>query len=102
LTLLTSIRPLFARVEDSSWSQPKAPGPSAAAAAVAALLERRGRTIMLDDPAMRDAVRDLIQEQPQNRPAEKIPKGELGQGVWEVFHAPHFHTLATGTRSCFT
>lgn len=82
----------------SSWSPPS---PSPAAARVAELLEDRGRSIMLDDPDMRAAVRTLMLEEPQSRPAEKIPKGELGQGVWEVFHAPHFQALATALGARF-
>lgn len=82
----------------SAWSPPS---PSPAAVRVAELLDARGRSIMLDDPDMRAAVRTLMLEQPQSRPAEKIPKGELGQGVWEVFHAPHFQALATALGARF-
>lgn len=40
----------------------------------------------------------IVEQEPQERPAERSSKGELGQGVWEVFHAPHFKLLETGAR----
>mmetsp|Transcript_25601 Transcript_25601/g.35353 ORF Transcript_25601/g.35353 Transcript_25601/m.35353 type:complete len:602 (-) Transcript_25601:87-1892(-) len=86
---------------DPTFLSPSSSSAVAGEARIQALLVHTSPGLALNDPGMADAVQNLISEKGALRLAERSWKGEIGQGEWEVFHAPHFRVLSTGLLTTF-